>query len=223
VLTIQLPSAYFYDDRTAWTSCAGLLPGAQADGRLEYSGGDGRGRSEQTLRLPPPAAAAPDPRDAPQSVPCSRAMPVGNPGWQRPCHQRRELGRATRAATASVTADRLRAGSRPQPFDAAKPWLAQYRCPHATQTARYAVDSYIGVCSRLCGWQTPRRQQQTWHHASFNPWWYGGVGLEQNTTHCKPSTYIKAGSSCSTYRRRGYEPVHRWRCSAVRVLQPTCG
>ena len=84
VLTIQVPSAYFYDwleEHYVDELRRALFQELGSEGRLEYSVVVDQG-NEQTppraLHLPPPRKqAAPDPRDAPQTMPTAPTM--GNP------------------------------------------------------------------------------------------------------------------------------------------------
>jgi chromosomal replication initiator protein len=200
VLTIQVPSAYFYDwleEHYVDELRRALFRELGADGRLEYSVVVDQGNEQaqpRTLHLPPPRkAAAPDPRDAPPAPPA----PAGNPlaGSARAASARYVASGAVRTTprgnfgNLNQSADTL-APPR-NPFDTARPMDGNL--VPSQLNGSYTFDNYIeGDCNRLArsaGLAVANKPGTT----SYNPLMvYGGVGLGKTHLVQAIGNHIKA-------------------------------
>jgi chromosomal replication initiator protein len=193
VLTIQVPSAYFYDwleEHYVDELRRALYQELGPEGRLEYSVVVDQGNEQarpKTLHLPPPRkAAAPDPRDTP-----ANNQPMGNPlaGSGRAAAARYvATGPARKSAVMSNGNDTsvLR-----NPFDTAKPMDGNL--VPSQLNGSYTFDNYIeGDCNRLArsaGLAVANKPGTT----SFNPLMvYGGVGLGKTHLVQAIGNHIKA-------------------------------
>ena len=204
VLTIQVPSAYFYDwleEHYVDELRRALYHELGFEGRLEYSVIVDQGNDQtppRALHLPPPRKqAAPDPRDAPQSMPPAPA-PGGNPlaGSARAGSARyvssgavRTTPRGNNFGNSAAGADTL-APPR-NPFDTARP--VDGNLVPSQLNGSYTFENYIeGDCNRLArsaGLAVANKPGTT----SFNPLMvYGGVGLGKTHLVQAIGNHIKA-------------------------------
>ncbi|GAB3576633.1 chromosomal replication initiator protein DnaA [Hymenobacter daeguensis] len=206
VLTIQVPSAYFYDwleEHYVDELRRALYQQLGPEGRLEYSVVVDQGNEQappRALHLPPTRKqAAPDPRDAPQPMPAAPS-PVSNPlagsaraGSARYVNsgavrsaQRSNFGTNTLAGVETVAAPR-------NPFEQVKPMDGNL--VPSQLNGSYTFDNYIeGDCNRLArsaGLAVANKPGTT----SFNPLMvYGGVGLGKTHLVQAIGNHIKATS-----------------------------
>jgi len=196
VLTIQVPSAYFYDwleEHYVDELRRALFQELGPEGRLEYSVVVDQGNEQarpKTLHLPTTRkAAAPDPRDAAAAAP-----PAYNPlaGSGRAAAARyvasASVARKPAAVGMQETATLLR-----NPFDTAKPMDGNL--VPSQLNGSYTFDNYIeGDCNRLArsaGLAVANKPGTT----SFNPLMvYGGVGLGKTHLVQAIGNHIKATS-----------------------------
>ncbi|MDO7876621.1 chromosomal replication initiator protein DnaA [Hymenobacter sp. ASUV-10] len=198
VLTIQVPSAYFYDwleEHYVDELRRALYQELGREGRLEYSVVVDQGNEQarpRTLHLPTTRkAAAPDPHDTPAVAhPTPPSAPMGNP-----------LAGSGRAAAARYvsSADTRRAAPGAQttfavprnPFESVKPMDGNL--VPSQLNGSYTFDNYIeGDCNRLArsaGLAVANKPGTT----SFNPLMvYGGVGLGKTHLVQAIGNHIKA-------------------------------
>ncbi len=200
VLTIQVPSAYFYDwleEHYVDELRRALFRELGAEGRLEYSVVVDQGNEQaqpRTLHLPPPRkVAAPDLRDAGQASP-----PMGNPlaGSGRAASARYVASGAVRTpARGNFAAGKLGGADTlappRNPFDTARP--VDGNLVPSQLNGSYTFDNYIeGDCNRLArsaGLAVANKPGTT----SFNPLMvYGGVGLGKTHLVQAIGNHIKA-------------------------------
>ena len=198
VLTIQVPSAYFYDwleEHYVDELRRALYQELGPEGRLEYSVVVDQGNEQarpKTLHLPPTRkTAAPDPRDTPAVAPPANALPGGA-----------RAGAGAARYVASNTVNRKPAGGYGNtdtntntllrnPFDTAKPMDGNL--VPSQLNGSYTFDNYIeGDCNRLAR-SAGRAVADKPGTTSFNPLMvYGGVGLGKTHLVQAIGNHIKA-------------------------------
>ncbi|GAA4362346.1 chromosomal replication initiator protein DnaA [Hymenobacter saemangeumensis] len=196
VLTIQVPSAYFYDwleEHYVDELRRALFQELGPEGRLEYSVVVDQGNEQarpKTLHLPPTRkAAAPDPRDRPAVAPAPNPLA----GSARAASARYVASGAMARKPAVVGSGSDTNTLLRNPFDTAKPMDGNL--VPSQLNGSYTFDNYIeGDCNRLArsaGLAVANKPGTT----SFNPLMvYGGVGLGKTHLVQAIGNHIKATS-----------------------------
>jgi chromosomal replication initiator protein len=192
VLTIQVPSVYFYEfleEHYVEELKRAIYQELGPEGRLEYSVVVDQGNAQasaKTMHLPPTRKAAPN-NAAPPERPQYGTAPGGVQPPSRPTPAARHLVPGGNTATAAqVAATTLR-----NPFDAVKT-MDRNIVPSQLNTT-YTFDNYVeGDCNRLArsaGLAVANKPGTT----AFNPLMvYGGVGLGKTHLVQAIGNHIKA-------------------------------
>ncbi|RZL02426.1 MAG: chromosomal replication initiator protein DnaA, partial [Hymenobacter sp.] len=192
VLTIQVPSVYFYEfleEHYVEELKRAIYQELGPEGRLEYSVVVDQGNAQasaKTMHLPPARKAAPS-AQAPSSGPNYGTAP----GGQQPSRPAAPLARHLVPGGNQATAAQVAATTLRNPFDATKT-MDRNIVPSQLNTT-YTFDNYVeGDCNRLArsaGLAVANKPGTT----AFNPLMvYGGVGLGKTHLVQAIGNHIKA-------------------------------